>query len=132
MISATAALDVGARGRRARERGAQVAGSAAEVDTSQHGSGSSYRPPLGRRPDSARFGVWHTARDEHHERPRRAVEHRRAGRRAEPPDHRAGRDATAQTPDSAVASELFSTERAFATARRSLDRASTLLTRMSD
>jgi hypothetical protein len=35
-----------------------------------------------------------------------------------------------QTPDSAVASELFSTERAFATARRSLDRASTLLSRM--
>jgi hypothetical protein len=36
-----------------------------------------------------------------------------------------------QTPDSAVASELFSTERAFATARRSLDRATTLLSRMS-
>ena len=35
-----------------------------------------------------------------------------------------------QTPDSAVASELFATERAFATARRSLDRASTLLARM--
>jgi hypothetical protein len=35
-----------------------------------------------------------------------------------------------QTPDSAVASELFSTERAFATARRSLDRATTLLNRM--
>jgi hypothetical protein len=31
------------------------------------------------------------------------------------------------TPDSAVASELFATERALATARRSLDRASTLL-----
>ncbi len=31
------------------------------------------------------------------------------------------------TPDSAVASELFSTERALATARRSLDRASALL-----
>ncbi|MDQ1381625.1 MAG: hypothetical protein QOJ71_2344 [Actinomycetota bacterium] len=37
-----------------------------------------------------------------------------------------------QTPDSAVASELFSTERAFATARRSLDRAVTLLSRLSD
>jgi hypothetical protein len=37
-----------------------------------------------------------------------------------------------RTPDSAVASELFSTERAFATARRSLDRATTLLTRISD
>jgi hypothetical protein len=37
-----------------------------------------------------------------------------------------------QTPDSAVASELFSTERAFATARRSLDRATTLLSRMPD
>ena len=36
------------------------------------------------------------------------------------------------TPDSAVAGELFSTERAFATARRALDRASTLLTRMGD
>jgi len=35
-----------------------------------------------------------------------------------------------QTPDSAVASELFTTERAFATARRSLDRATTLLSRM--
>jgi hypothetical protein len=32
-----------------------------------------------------------------------------------------------ETPDSAVASELFATERALATARRSLDRASTLL-----
>ncbi len=31
------------------------------------------------------------------------------------------------TPDSAVASELFATERALATARRSLDRASALL-----
>jgi hypothetical protein len=31
------------------------------------------------------------------------------------------------TPDSAIASELFATERALATARRSLDRASTLL-----
>ena len=31
------------------------------------------------------------------------------------------------TPDSAVASELFATERALATARRSLDRASSLL-----
>ena len=37
-----------------------------------------------------------------------------------------------RTPDSAVAGELFSTERAFATARRSLDRASTLLARMPD
>jgi hypothetical protein len=37
-----------------------------------------------------------------------------------------------RTPDSAVASELFSTERAFATARRSLDRASTLLSRISE
>jgi hypothetical protein len=36
------------------------------------------------------------------------------------------------TPDSAVASELFSTERAFTTARRSLDRATTLLTRMPE
>jgi hypothetical protein len=33
-----------------------------------------------------------------------------------------------RTPDSVVASELFSTERAFASARRSLDRAATLLT----
>lgn len=32
-----------------------------------------------------------------------------------------------ETPDSAVASELFSTERALATARRSLDRAAALL-----
>jgi hypothetical protein len=31
------------------------------------------------------------------------------------------------TPDSAIASELFATERALATARRSLDRASALL-----
>jgi hypothetical protein len=31
------------------------------------------------------------------------------------------------TPDSAIASELFATERALATARRSLDRASSLL-----
>jgi hypothetical protein len=37
-----------------------------------------------------------------------------------------------QTPDSAVAGELFSTERAFATARRSLDRAATLLTQQSN
>jgi len=37
-----------------------------------------------------------------------------------------------QSPDSAVASELFSTERAFATARRSLDRAATLLSQQSD
>ncbi len=37
-----------------------------------------------------------------------------------------------RTPDSAVAGELFSTERAFATARRSLDRATTLLSRMPD
>jgi len=35
-----------------------------------------------------------------------------------------------RTPDSAVASELYAVERAFATARRSLDRASTLLARM--
>jgi hypothetical protein len=35
-----------------------------------------------------------------------------------------------RTPDSAVASELFAVERAFATARRSLDRATTLLARM--
>ena len=34
------------------------------------------------------------------------------------------------TPDSAVASELFSTERALATARRTLDRASGLLDQM--
>ncbi|HUI47703.1 MAG TPA: hypothetical protein VL119_03330 [Acidimicrobiia bacterium] len=37
-----------------------------------------------------------------------------------------------QTPDSAVASELFATERAFATGRRTIDRASTLLARMPD
>jgi hypothetical protein len=34
-----------------------------------------------------------------------------------------------QTPDSAIATELFATERALATALRSLDRASTLLDR---
>jgi hypothetical protein len=32
-----------------------------------------------------------------------------------------------ETPDSAVSTELFATERALATARRSLDRATTLL-----
>jgi hypothetical protein len=37
-----------------------------------------------------------------------------------------------ETPDSAVASELFATERALATARRSLDRASTLLNQLDD
>ena len=37
-----------------------------------------------------------------------------------------------QTPDSAIAGELYSTERAFATARRSLDRAATLLTQQAD
>ena len=37
-----------------------------------------------------------------------------------------------RTPDSAVASELFATERAFATARRALDRAVTLLSRMPE
>jgi len=36
-----------------------------------------------------------------------------------------------KTPDSAVASELFSVERALATARRSLDRASTLLANLA-
>ena len=35
-----------------------------------------------------------------------------------------------ETPDSAVATELFATERALATARRSLDRASALLEAM--
>ena len=35
-----------------------------------------------------------------------------------------------ETPDSAVAGELFTTERAFATARRSLERASGLLEQM--
>ncbi len=37
-----------------------------------------------------------------------------------------------ETPDSAVATELFATERALATARRSLDRASTLLDQLPD
>ena len=37
-----------------------------------------------------------------------------------------------ETPDSAVASELFTSERALATARRSLDRASTLLAGLAD
>jgi hypothetical protein len=37
-----------------------------------------------------------------------------------------------ETPDSAVASELFATERALATARRSLDRASGLLDQLRD
>ncbi len=37
-----------------------------------------------------------------------------------------------ETPDSAVASELFTTERALTTARRSLERASTLLDDMPD
>jgi uncharacterized protein involved in exopolysaccharide biosynthesis len=36
------------------------------------------------------------------------------------------------TPDSAVAGELFTTERSLATARRSLDRASALLDQMRD
>jgi hypothetical protein len=36
-----------------------------------------------------------------------------------------------ETPDSAVAGELFTTERSLATARRSLERASTLLDEMS-
>ena len=37
-----------------------------------------------------------------------------------------------RTPDSAVASELFATERALTNARRSLDRASTLLAKLTD
>ena len=37
-----------------------------------------------------------------------------------------------ETPDSAVASELFATERALATARRTLDRAVALLGQMHD
>jgi len=36
-----------------------------------------------------------------------------------------------RTPDSAVASELFATERALASARRSLDRVSTLLAKLA-
>jgi hypothetical protein len=37
-----------------------------------------------------------------------------------------------ETPDSAVASELFATERALTTARRSLDRATGLLDQLDD
>jgi hypothetical protein len=37
-----------------------------------------------------------------------------------------------ESPDSAVATELFATERALATARRSLDRASVLLDQLPD
>jgi hypothetical protein len=37
-----------------------------------------------------------------------------------------------ETPDSAVASELFTTERSLATARRSLDRATALLEQLRD
>jgi hypothetical protein len=37
-----------------------------------------------------------------------------------------------ETPDSAVASELFATERALTTARRSLDRATGLLDQLPD
>ncbi len=37
-----------------------------------------------------------------------------------------------ETPDSAVATELYATERALATARRSLDRASVLVEQLRD
>ena len=118
--------DIGGRGLRAREHGAEVAGGAADVDTIEHGSGSSYRSALSDRPDlaygtlpamntSSDLAVLSSITAQVDELSRRIT---------------ALAESYGQTPDSAVASELFATERAFATARRSLDRASTLLSRM--
>ncbi len=121
------------------ERRAEVAGSAADIDTGQHGNCSSYRPPVANLPaissptglaaghagygtlpamsTTSDLAVLSSITTQVDELSRRIT---------------ALAESYGRTPDSAVASELFSTERAFATARRSLDRASTLLARLPD